>query len=89
VGGWLAPGSLQHINAGALRIYANGIGILKIYFLEYRMPQAENHIPSKARQKKSCALFESAQNKIVSQKKCQIEGEKNGRSDLYYCIRNS
>jgi hypothetical protein len=37
MGGWLAPGSLQHINAGALKIYANGIGMLKIYFLEYRM----------------------------------------------------
>jgi hypothetical protein len=54
-GGWLAPGRLRHINAGALKICANGIGMLKIYFLEYRMstidPQAKNHVPSKAPQR--------------------------------------
>jgi hypothetical protein len=34
-------------------------------------------------------VFESAQNKIVSQKQCQTEVEKNGRNTLYYFIRNS
>lgn len=48
MGGWLAPERLQHINAGALTIYANGIGMLKIYFLEYRKstidsPRGKSH----------------------------------------------
>jgi hypothetical protein len=73
-------------------IYANGIGMLKIYFLEYRKstidsPSGKSH-PSKSTAKNQ-GVFESAQHKIVSQKKCQTEVEKNGRSNLYYCIRNS
>jgi hypothetical protein len=92
VGGWLAPERLQHINAGALKIYANGIGMLKIYFLEYRKstidsPSGKSH-PSKNTAKNS-GVFESAQNKIVSQKQCQVDRGKNGWNDLQYCIRSS
>jgi hypothetical protein len=62
-GGWLAPGSLEHINAGALKIYANGIGMLKIYFLEYRMstidfPSGKSH------------PFESTPKKLARFRKC-------------------
>jgi hypothetical protein len=46
-------------------------------------------ITSLQKHPKKLCVFESAQHKIVSQKKCQIEVEKNGRNNLYYYIRNS
>jgi hypothetical protein len=38
---------------------------------------------------KNQGVFESAWNKIVSQKLCQVDRGKNGRNDLHYYIRNS
>jgi hypothetical protein len=52
-----------------------------------RSPSGKSH-PFKITPK-NYGVFESAQNKIASQKRCQIEVEKNGRNNAYYFIRNT